>query len=442
MIGLQRLAGWLPEQRWFAGKDRPIDAVATVTASTLIDGDPAVEHLVLAVTQGGEQHYYQLILGRSAEPSEYLREQLIGEADGFAYYDALADGATASGLLACFSRRPPSLSFRLEPGVTVESGLRARPITAEQSNSSVVFGQDYILKLFRRPHIGPNRDLDLHRALAAAGCEHIAQPLGSIHGELAGDEAVFGILQRFLPHAVDGWAMATASVRDLMAEADLHAGEVGGDFSGEAARLGRALAEVHADLVATMGGYTGDTGDTAATVTGMHSRLDSTLLAVPALAAHEAGLRAAFDAVGASGGLALQQVHGDLHLGQTLRSTSDWILIDFEGEPAAPVPERHAQRSPLVDVAGMLRSFDYAAHQHLVGQPADHQHLVRAGEWAALNAAAFCDGYAEAAHDPREQAALLHALVLDKAVYEVGYESTHRPAWLDIPLSAIARSLA
>jgi len=248
------------------------------------------------------------------------------------------------------------------------------------------------------------------------------------------------MLQEFLPDAVEGWAMATTSVRDLMAEADLHADEVGGDFAGEACRLGHAVAKVHADLAEALGTRLADDDAVGRAVEGMQRRLDTTLQAVPELARYEEPLRATFeDARKHLGQIPIQHIHGDLHLGQVLRTVHGWLLIDFEGEPAAGVAERNALRSPLRDVAGMLRSFDYAARQLLVGQPDDDQLAYRAMEWTKRNRAAFCDGYAEVAADPRDNAHLLRAFELDKAVYEVAYEHANRPEWLTVPLSSIAR---
>jgi maltokinase len=430
---------WLPEQRWFAAKRRGVTEISTRHATTIIEGDPGLVQALVDVD--GEA--YQLLLGIRAEPAEHVAHAAIGQVGPLQVYDAPHDSELMGQLLALVAADADrgGLRFRHEPWVSLETGLRARPIGVEQSNTSVVYGQNYILKLFRRPAPGASRDVELHRALHQAGSTHIAEPLGTVEADGEDGEATtFGFLQRFLPDAVEGWATATASVRDLLAEADLHADEVGGDFAGEAGRLGVAVAEVHADLAATLGTEVVTPDKIAAEVDAMHTRLDIVLTEVPELQQHEDMLRQAFEAVrGLRSPVEIQQVHGDLHLGQVMRSTSGWVLIDFEGEPDAVPEQRAAPRSPLRDVAGMLRSFDYAAFHLLAAGEEDRQLLARAAEWADRNQAAFCEGYAKIAFDPRSQPTLLRAFTLDKAVYEVALEHHYRPDWLAIPLATFRR---
>lgn len=442
------LPGWLPAQRWFAGKDRPVTAVRALGATELVGGDPQLLHVVVEVVQGDRAEPYQLLVGRRSHPPEIASAAWIGADGELNFYEASGDADLTAVLLdhVVAGARVGPLVFEHEPGTRLSGGLRARLITAEQSNTSLVYGGQYILKLFRKLSPGINKDLLLHRALQQAGCEHIAEVVGSITGELHGRSATVGMLQVFLPDAVDGWAMATTSVRDLMADPEKHPDEVGGDFAGEAERLGAAVAAVHADLASALGAHPVDDAELDRTVTGMAERLDRVASAVPQLAAHAPALHKVFDTLRklppGRAEISMQYIHGDLHLGQVLRTVGGWLLLDFEGEPAAPLEERHALRSPLRDVAGMLRSFDYAARALLVGQPDDPALTKRALEWAARNRTAFCDGYAGAASpigDPRAHAELLRAFELDKAVYEVGYEHANRPDWLSVPMAAISR---
>ncbi|HEU5470086.1 MAG TPA: aminoglycoside phosphotransferase [Actinophytocola sp.] len=435
----EALRRWLPEQRWFGQKGRGVDEIRTVRAATVIDGEPALVHALVEVS-GGD--VYQLMIGVREHLSDVLGHAAIGRSGELYAYDAPHDPELMGRLLdlVVAGEDRAGLLFRTEPDAEVEPGMRARPVGVEQSNTSVIYGQDYILKLYRRASVGNSRDLELHRALRAAGSVHIANPLGAVHGSLTGRSVVLAFLQRFLSDGVEGWATATASVRDLLAEGDLHADEVGGDFAGEAARLGTAVAEVHADLASVLGSEQVGVEQIAAEVDAMHARLDAVLAEVPELREHAEVLRMAFDEVRSiEEPVVVQQVHGDLHLGQVMRSTMGWVLIDFEGEPAASPQQRLLPRSPLRDVAGMLRSFDYAAFHLLAGAEEDRQLLTRATEWSDRNRSAFCEGYAKVAGDPRDQYRLLRAFELDKAVYEVAYEHHNRPDWLPIPLVAIRR---
>jgi maltokinase len=434
----ETLSHWIVGQRWYRAKAYGAAAVRTEHTSVLIDGDPGLVHAMVTV---GEESY-QLLLAVRAEPADHLEHSYIGTAAGLRVYDAPQDGELMGRLFDQLidDRSIAGIRLRREPGADLEPGQRARLIGVEQSNTSVIFGNSYILKLYRRPDPGQNRDVDLHRALNSVYSEHIAAPLAVLLDERGGEPVVLGFLQRFLPDAVEGWATATASVRDLLAEADLHADEVGGDFAGEATRLGAAVAQVHAALAETLGTTEVDADMVTAEVAAMHARLDTVLGEVPMLGEHEATLREAFDAVrDLRAPLVVQQIHGDLHLGQVLRATTGWVLIDFEGEPAAALAQRQQPRTPLRDVAAMLRSFDYAAFHLVAGGGDDRQLLTRAAEWSDRNRTAFCDGYAEAGTDPREHQVLLRALELDKAVYEVRYEHHNRPDWLPIPLAAINR---
>lgn len=423
------LLRWLVGQRFFRTKGRVPTSVHTVRSAVVVDGDPSLVHAMVSVDDGDP---YQLLFGIRTDVPDHLAHAVIGELDSRAVYDAPADPDLMAAFLDLLLAGESVAGLRFEADQPVEPGVRPRPMGVEQSNTSLVYGPG-VLKLYRQPAPGRNRDVDLHRALA--GNPHIAAPLGMITDE----QTVLGFMQQFLPDAVEGWATATASVRDLLAEGDLHADEVGGDFAGEAGRLGAAVAEVHTALAEATGSRQVGPAELASEVDAMHARLDVVLSEVPSLAPEEPMLRSAFDAVrDLTTATVIHQIHGDLHLGQVLRTTAGWVLIDFEGEPGATPEQRSIPRSPLRDVAGMLRSFDYAAF-HLLPGDDDRQRAARATEWSDRNRAAFCAGYAEVGDDPREHAVLLRALELDKAVYEVRYEHHNRPDWAAIPLAAIQR---
>ncbi len=449
MISLDRLlAEWLPEQRWFAAKGRQITAVTATSVATLRSADPRLEVRLVGVgfTDGGHETYV-VPLSFHREHADHLRHALLGELeeDGAAIwvYDGMHD-RDVSHLwpeLIADQHRVGALTFHPEPGAAIPRGLPGDVLVAEQSNTSLVYGEDAILKLFRRLESGINPDVEVHDALRPVKNPHVAALLGYV--ELLEGEAVatVAMLQTFLPVASDGWSLATASVRDLYTERDLHADEVGGDFAGEAHRLGQATASVHADLAQVLPTTPAGPDRLARTADVMTRRLEAAAAVVPALAEHADMLHASYQAIrDLPITITLQRVHGDLHLGQALRTAQNWVLLDFEGEPARPLATRRAPDSPLRDVAGMLRSFDYASRYLLLDEPDDPQLEYRAAEWADRNRDAFCEGYAEASGaDPREQRALLRAFEADKVVYEALYELRNRPHWLPIPLAALGR---
>lgn len=450
------LAGFIGHQRWFAGKGRVWEVTGSRTVGEVAPG-VRIEAVTVAYDDGSTETY-QLPLVAHDEPRDHLAHVLVGVEtgpDGSSrhVYDALHDKESTvhwvDGIAT--NRAAGSVSFHRDPSVEdMPPGGPSIVIGAEQSNTSVIFGDTLIVKVFRKISPGLNPDIEVHTALAAAGSNHIATPVGWVEGTW--DDAASGqrvtaslaMAQTFLKDASDGWELALTSVRDLYAEADLHADEVGGDFAGEAARLGAATAEVHRDLAAALPTAVLDGKDLAALAEGMRTRLDRAAHEVPDLTAYVDALGDAFnDLARHDSPVEVQRVHGDFHLGQVMRTLTGWKLLDFEGEPARPLAERRALESPMRDVAGMLRSFDYAARHLLADHPTDVQLTYRAAEWAERNRDAFCTGYATAGGaDPSRQPELLRAFEIDKAVYEVLYEARNRPTWLHIPMAAIRRLAA
>ncbi|WP_408896091.1 maltokinase N-terminal cap-like domain-containing protein [Nocardioides sp. R1-1] len=438
------LAPFLERSRWFGGKGRAFAVTGTRELDRLAPGPtgPEVVLLLVEVTYDdtGEHELYQVPLALYDEPQERLDHAEVGrwpDEAGRLAYDAAHDRTAMSLFLRAFGEHP---GFVRLPGHDLDVDAVGSLFSGEQSNSSVLFGEDSVLKLFRRVTPGENPDITTHRVLTEAGSPHIAQ----LYGWIEIDELQLGMLQQFLRTASDGWDLALASVRDLFAEADLHAEEVGGDFASEAARLGTALGDVHAQLRASFPTST-VAGDELAAA--MSDRLAAALDVVPALTAYADAARAVFAGVARLEEVPVQRIHGDLHLGQTLRTVLGWKLVDFEGEPAKPLTERLLPDSPWRDVAGMLRSFDYAPHAVAESMPEEdpdvlHQRGVRADEWARRNRKAFLASYCGEGGLGDADRALLTAYVVDKAVYECVYEARNRPTWLPIPLAGVARLTA
>jgi maltokinase len=433
------LGDWLPGRRWFAEKGRPLTGVRITSRATLPapEGLHGLEVVVVAVSfADGPDRHYQLHLARaSAAPAGVAG---IGTVGGEVLYDGLHDPAVTGWILGAIAGGVTAggLDFVPEPGAELPLDGTGRVVDAEQSNTSVRWGDRSILKVYRRLSPGLNPDLELHRALRAAGSGSVAALQGGIEGTLDGEPATYGLLQEFAAGSEDGWERATEAVRD------------GTDFTGEARALGEALAGIHLALRDELGTSEADPATMASYWT---SRLDAVAAQVPVLAPHVPAIRAVYDEVAALGApVVVQRVHGDLHLGQTLRRPDgSWLVIDFEGEPSATPQERRAPDAAVRDVVGMLFSFEYAAFHHLLtrsdtpggGLGSDTAEARAAHAWSARNRDAFCAGYAaRTGADPRAQDALLRAYELDKAVYQVLYETRSRPTWLPIPLTAVARS--
>lgn len=478
------LDSYLVRTRWFGGKGRPFQVTEVRTLAELDGGDtrPDVTVYLVTVAYADEEagtERYQVPLAAYDEIEERIGHAYVGPidtTDGVRHlYDAVHDRDAMALWLDGFiaaehdgTAEVGRLRFRRLAGGPLDVELTSSPLTGEQSNSSVRFDDTAIMKLFRKVSPGVNPDIEIHDELTRGGSEYIAALYGWIETDVDGEPLQLAMMQEFLRTAADGFQLATGSVRTAMAELEHHVARSGGDFAGEAARLGEALAEVHALLRAGFGAERRGPETTAELARTMSGRLEQALRTTPELAPFETRLRALYAAVAALEGLDVQRVHGDLHLGQTLRTSHGWRIVDFEGEPGRPFAERALPDSPWRDVAGMLRSFDYApgvvemSHSTPAGTADDEEHPLRAErseEWAERARSHFVDAYLTAAAEagaagagpaadeapgappalPGDIRVLLDAYVADKAVYEVVYEQRNRPAWTAIPLAAIER---
>ncbi len=448
------LVEFISQARWFGGKGRDFQ-VSDVRVLQLREGEPrvSVALITLAFLDGGSD-LYQVPVSSYAVPQDRLAHARIALVEGRHVYDALHDREATQSWLEAFEQASPEqphsvadtgLTFHRTGKHDLDMSVHSTLFSGEQSNSSLAFGDDALMKVFRRVTPGVNPDIEIHEALTRSGSHSVAELYGWVELPTESEPIQLAMLQQFLRTASDGWDLALSSARNLFAEADLHADEVGGDFAGEAHRLGVVVSEVHELMRSEFGT---EAFDAPGTTAAMRQRLADAITVVPALADHREALERVFARLEQAGGAA-QRVHGDLHLGQTLRTSRGWKIVDFEGEPAKSLPERRLPDSTWRDVAGMLRSFDYAAQsvvKDLYG-PDDPgpQVTYRAQEWLDRNRKAFLDGYVEQRLEhggsPLTEAelAMMDAYEADKAVYEVIYEARNRPTWLGIPMQAIER---
>lgn len=442
---------WIVGQRWFGSKAREVAHIDVVEAIPLRSDPP---ELVLALVEArfgeGTHETYQVPVG--LRPSdEGWDVRVICETGEWTVYDALADPAAGRELLhrmrsgSVETVEEGTLRFCWAEAAGAELGgtVDVRPVGVEQSNSSIVFGETLILKAFRRVEPGVNPELELLRFLSERGFPNIAALAGWYEFEGRFIDATLGILQEFLAGARDGWELALE--------------EVGSDPAAFLERL-RALGEVTGDLHTCLGSDNGHpdfapdepsqealsllTADVDEQIERIFVDLPETDAVAPIMGRGQ-DVREKLQAlshIGAGGRVI--RTHGDYHLGQTMLSDRGWVILDFEGEPARPLPERRLKRSPLRDVAGMLRSFSYVVAGARLLRGVDV-----ADDWEDRARAVFLEGYFDRVEPsllppgeaPTRQ--LLSVFELEKAVYELRYELNNRPDWVAIPVAGIVRLL-
>jgi len=462
------LASTLPQQRWFGDKRRTITGVELLDHGTVDDGPDALVLAIVAVSfsEGGDSLYSLPLLvaddGSAREASEDPERLAV-------IAELLAHGHPIKGERGVFHFSGAGLDPTTPPAGPV------RVLGAEQSNTSIVFGESVILKLFRKVERGPNPDIELTRLLTNEGFDNIPPQLGEIfYGpedaleDAPDNEIALGIAQRFVGASREGWTYVLEELDRLFDEVHPQDAaedrmvlleERGADLLVAMSQLGEATGALHvalsreevapelrrelldhADLVEL-------SRDAIASFRAIKGEVPELVRWAPDIEERLRALSAVED-----GGAAIR-VHGDYHLGQVLRTPRAWLILDFEGEPARPLEERRAKRPPLKDVAGMLRSFSYAVYASLFARAeAGDDEWVRLEPWAlaweALARERFLAAYLTKSHEgrflPQDRDALIALLdlfELDKALYEVRYELGHRPDWLRIPLHGIQRVL-
>ncbi|MFN2489573.1 MAG: phosphotransferase [Actinomycetota bacterium] len=462
MIDAAQLMGLLPQQRWFGGKGRKIERIDVVDEAVLTDGAPSLVFAIVSVhLSDGAQHLYNvpLLVEDDGSPTDAFddvdRLRVLGS--------LMTQGETIKGSYGMFHFGGPGLDPRSPPGSS-----SIRPMGVEQSNSSVVFDESVILKLFRRVASGPNPDLELSRLLTNDGFENIPAHVGEIlyEGVIDGEEIEIdlGVAQQLVKEAQEGWQETVERLRELYDEA--HEARSVREFVEQRAaknleditKLGDVTASLHVllsreeldpDVVSEQIDDQDMKEVAERTRASLQALLDS---GFPELEQYSEAIdERVRQSLTIRDAGKKTRVHGDYHLGQVLLAPRGWMILDFEGEPMRSLDERRAKQSPLKDVAGMLRSFSYAASAALFerAQP-DSDEWDRLQPWAQawedLARQRFLAAYLRTSHEeqflPAERddlAVVLDVFEIEKALYELDYERSHRPDWIRIPLRGIAQ---
>jgi maltokinase len=450
------VGGWMPHQRWYHGKGHDPE-LRRVGGFRFEDpeGEVGVETLLLADTAAEPVVVYQVPLTYRSAPLEGSEHALIGTMEHSVLgtrwvYDGPHDPVYVDQLVTTILRAQGSDEAQASAGSNevargsstghvLGSVATAAVLTGEQSNTSIICrmvtpdggpAEPLIAKVFRTLQHGDNPDVVVQSALTREGSDRVPMAVGHLSG--AWDDPHGGGLQQghlafvqeFIPGVEDAWRVA------------LVAAAAGHDFTARARDLGLVTAQIHAALAHALGTRAATDAARDALVASMRSRYAAAVALVPALASCSASVERVIESVRTVRWPALQRIHGDYHLGQVLDVPErGWVALDFEGEPLRPLAERAQPDLTQRDIAGMLRSFDYAAGSVALADP-----TLDASGWAAACRAAFLEGYASVAGPAdADDATLVQALELDKALYEVVYEARNRPTWLPIPLGAVER---
>lgn len=426
------LPAWLPRQRWYSGSEAP-SRVEVIDLDVLRDSNDGTEPGLISLIVRADGIDWHVPVGWRGE--EDVPASVADREGAVIGSLTLSDGASGIAFDPAPDQELAANFYCLVTGAAQPPG-HIRPIGAEQSNTSLVSDDRVVIKLFRKLVPGANPDVQVPAALSSAGFASVP----AVQGVWRRGEYDLAVAQAYLPGASDGFALALASLRDCLGTG-LPPQASGGDFGAEAFRLGQVTGELHVAMAKAFGHEPGSPKQWS-------MDLAADLDRVGVGSARAAGLIERLEAV-ESPGSAIRG-HGDYHLGQVLRADAGWFIIDFEGEPDRSAEERARMTSPLRDVAGMLRSLEYAAAVALREQVDDDFERLEplAAAWASHNSDALERGYASAdgldalLPAAADRAVILAAFSLEKAAYELAYERAHRPDWEQIPAAAIDRLLA